>query len=793
MNNKYSQVPQELKTEARWVNWKYNNDGRKVPYQPTMKLTKADATRESTWATFKEAESFDYKFDGIGFVLGKQHIGIDFDDCFDPETPTHELTIPDLAVPFIGAGYFERSPSRKGFKIIIDCDQIGEPPPNFPKGATGGRNEKLKIEVYFANRYFTVTGDVMAKPNGALSDFADINGDALIKLLKVVKPEWWELNGQPKPTVDQKTDLNDEQLLEKARHSKNGEKFKALFDDGDLSYHDNDASKADAGLLGLLGWWTNYDVEWMDKLFRKSALYGEVDRKSNADDYITKTIDSVIRRNKGKKGYSGNGSAKKVEKKAEPKEEKKEKEATVKEQSQIDELFTDKGVLKITEMADYLTDVRGMKFTSLGLEPNTLRILENGVYRKDFDNTVIKTIKQLSKGQRREHEWYNKVINLLIDENRHDPKEGVFPGLHEDYINVQNGMIEIETGELISHKDFYKQNPDVISLIQLPVVFDPDADCPIFDEFLLEKMGGCRDTADLIYQVFGYTLLQYIPIPAFIEFHGETHTGKSTVFKVLFELLGRGNYSTEPVHGLDDLENRFARSSLYGKLANIDADSSTEALKGDGLLKKLSAGDPISIEKKFGDARSEQLFATSLHSANYNIQSEDKSSGHLSRLIRIPFIVSHEGQEVRLIEKGFTTPTELSGILNRALAGVQRLLKTGQFISTERTAMAKEEFKVANDPVLKWLDDNCVTDKETFRTLNGNTELYQQRIDPARIWKRYRDVTKSNIDNRNFYKSLKEWADAGFKNGNRFDNTGRGNYIPGLDFIQDDDTIEVGF
>jgi phage/plasmid-associated DNA primase len=39
------------------------------------------------------------------------------------------------------------------------------------------------------------------------------------------------------------------------------------------------------------------------------------------------------------------------------------------------------------------------------------------------------------------------------------------------------------------------------------------------------------------------------------------------------------------LHGL--LENRFAAAELYGKLANIDADMSKEALKNTGIVKKL--------------------------------------------------------------------------------------------------------------------------------------------------------------------------------------------------------------
>jgi hypothetical protein len=51
------------------------------------------------------------------------------------------------------------------------------------------------------------------------------------------------------------------------------------------------------------------------------------------------------------------------------------------------------------------------------------------------------------------------------------------------------------------------------------------------------------------------------------------------------------------------LENRFATAELYGKLANIDADMSKEALKNAGILKLLV--ETLSQQKK--------SFVTELH------------------------------------------------------------------------------------------------------------------------------------------------------------------------------------
>jgi putative DNA primase/helicase len=78
--------------------------------------------------------------------------------------------------------------------------------------------------------------------------------------------------------------------------------------------------------------------------------------------------------------------------------------------------------------------------------------------------------------------------------------------------------------------------------------------------------------------------------------------------------LGHQNVSGESLHRL--LENRFASAELYGKLANVDADLSKEALKNTGILKKLAGGDYIAAEKKFLPAFKFVNYAKLLFSAN---------------------------------------------------------------------------------------------------------------------------------------------------------------------------------
>jgi len=65
---------------------------------------------------------------------------------------------------------------------------------------------------------------------------------------------------------------DDATLLDKARNARNGAKFAALYDRGDIAGYKSQ-SEADAALCALLNYWTGNDAARVDRLFRRSALF----------------------------------------------------------------------------------------------------------------------------------------------------------------------------------------------------------------------------------------------------------------------------------------------------------------------------------------------------------------------------------------------------------------------------------------------------------------------------------------------------------------------------------------
>lgn len=159
----YDAIPRTLRGMDHWVGWKQkiheNKDG-------TQRWTKvpidvenggfASSTGPATWTTFDTAAAHCRRTDsetvGIGFVVGDDDavVGIDIDDCRDPETgaidPAVEMILDEVET------YAEVSPSGTGIRIFV----LGEVP-----AGTGNEADlpgEAHIELYWTGRYLTVTG-----------------------------------------------------------------------------------------------------------------------------------------------------------------------------------------------------------------------------------------------------------------------------------------------------------------------------------------------------------------------------------------------------------------------------------------------------------------------------------------------------------------------------------------------------------------------------------------------------------------------------------------------------------
>lgn len=158
----FSAMPAELRERSRWVVWK----GAKVPYNASMSNSKASVIDPETWGTFDQAQTAyeEGGYSGVGFVLnGDGIVGVDLDQCFCGDQPKPEAL---KLLERIGCKYVEVSPSGRGLRGFGRGEAI--------KGVHGVV-DGVKIELYAAGRYLTVTGTpLLSGPLVYLPGFSEV-------------------------------------------------------------------------------------------------------------------------------------------------------------------------------------------------------------------------------------------------------------------------------------------------------------------------------------------------------------------------------------------------------------------------------------------------------------------------------------------------------------------------------------------------------------------------------------------------------------------------------------------
>jgi hypothetical protein len=258
-------------------------DGKtdKPPYRVASGLPaiKADKTNRENWATFEEAwgayERGDV--DAIGFVVSKDDplFIVDFDGVIDRDTG--EINPAAAEVIHALDSYTELSCSGTGVHVVGHGTK--------PEYA-GCKSNKLgfDLEIYDNARFVVMTGRRMTDALGPKD-----RQDELLSLCQKLWTKSEKLYSR-RPTHPAPVGLEDQELLERARRSRTGAKFRELYDLGNTAGYAS-ASEADFSLLNMLIFWTAGERDQIMRLFEASALYRGKDKHR---DYVHRSVDNAL-------------------------------------------------------------------------------------------------------------------------------------------------------------------------------------------------------------------------------------------------------------------------------------------------------------------------------------------------------------------------------------------------------------------------------------------------------------------------------------------------------------------
>lgn len=150
--------PDEMLNRRQWCCWtvqtRTNNDGEtyrtKVPQMPWPSADENDPTNPDFLTTFTRADEYADMTPGwnvgFGFAVTGPFVGLDFDDCRDPETGEIDEWVMEIVER--ADSFAQISTSGTGIHVFL-------------KGSIPSvvKNEPAGIEMYDRDRYFAMTGD----------------------------------------------------------------------------------------------------------------------------------------------------------------------------------------------------------------------------------------------------------------------------------------------------------------------------------------------------------------------------------------------------------------------------------------------------------------------------------------------------------------------------------------------------------------------------------------------------------------------------------------------------------
>lgn len=709
-------IPSELRAVPQWVVWGFVDKGEpklaKVPFIPGTRYG-CRYTDPASWRTCDAvmAEALQRNDVGIGFVLSDDDNfnAVDLDNAFDDDgqlRPWAAEIVSNIKT------FAERSPSGTGLHLIgrgtaivgkVKCEI-----------ATGGERPQA-VERYSQSRYLTVTGDVFAG-----DELRDIRGG-----MAWLAQRWFPESARAAKAIADSTRRSDDPdldreiarvCLEKLRPERSadaddwrrvGYALKACGDDLSDAWH------------AFSKRWPNYSKEeCTDRWARfRPTEAGVQTLIGMAADDAGLTFRQIIDEAKRRLGRNMTPS------------QKKPPPATAMQPTSADDCCggtdlsreatcTDKGLsLRMAKM------IRGrlayVRERQMWVAFNGKRWLERSDHIAvqecmRLHGEMWRELGELDASERTpgvvrfvQGTGSKKTIDAVLGLAKNLPGINVSQSefdAHPWLLNVENGVIDLRSGELQSH------NP-ALRITQLaPVTYDPDARSDLWEQFIREVTCADDEIANFLQQAFGLALTGDVSDEVLICHNGGGCNGKSTALEAVAAMLG--DYAAVAPPGLFTARNVDSHpteiAALYGKRFVTAIEQEANRALRESLVKSLTGGDTIRTRRMREDFW-EMKPTWKIHIAyNRAPRLTGTDDGIRRRLRVVPWAASFKDRPDPTVKLRLTGESERAGILAWCVEGLRRRLALGRLESPAAVLVATDEYIDDEDLIGRFIADRCV-------------------------------------------------------------------------------------
>ncbi|MET0520825.1 MAG: phage/plasmid primase, P4 family [Jiangellaceae bacterium] len=319
--------------------------------------------------------------------------------------------------------------------------------------------------------------------------------------------------------------------------------------------------------------------------------------------------------------------------------------------------------------------------------------------------------------------WWNPT-KVKVENVAHALGVGVVQrfGEPDECIAFTNGVLDndLPSRKLLDH------HPERFNLHSLPFEFDPDAECPTWLAFLAQVLPDEDEQDGVLFlqEWFGYVVSGRTDLHKIASLIGDKRCGKGTIARVLIGMVG-AKFVSGPKLG--QLAGQFGLEPLIGKRLAVMGDvrwNHKNVADAVEVLLAVSGVDHGTVHRKNRTAWEGTLGVRFLMMSNDEPRFNDASGAMASRMIHVAFRQSFYGREdPSLTEKLLS---ELAGILNWALVGLDRLNKNGKFTVPASSVEVDQNVQRVASPSSAFIDDRCIREQGAKVSLPELFKDYQE-------------------------------------------------------------------
>lgn len=356
------------------------------------------------------------------------------------------------------------------------------------------------------------------------------------------------------------------------------------------------------------------------------------------------------------------------------------------------------------ELFIYIIENQPILFVKLGNSKGIVPYFyEEGYYKLKLESDCKSYIKNHYPKRLRTPSSWELVFKELQTE--HSNIEESELNSDESIINFRNGVLNIDTEELLPHSSKY------FSTIQIPCNYIPDArlsQAKVTLKFFNTLTGGNTDDqitileyiGALISNVYGYRFKKFLVLK------GKGNTGKSVLLNLIIHLLGLDNVFNSDIK---KLHSNFGLAGAYGKRLICCGDMKFASLSEIDIIKELTGGDYVNLEAKYQNSFTTKFNGLMWFNCNdLPAFSGDKGTHVYERFIILSCdnVISPEQRDPELLEK---LKEEVDILVSVAVKFLIKAIKNDYtFTESERTIKNRKKYELENDSLSLFIEKYCI-------------------------------------------------------------------------------------